>query len=107
MGRRGITVSRPTRRLPEIYMRVIDPKRIKKLMVIQEVSARTLAEELGYRSHAYVTRILRGEISTVTPDKAARIARYFGVGIDDLFVPRLSSDSGRLGKRNAHEDPAT
>lgn len=76
-------------------MRVIDPKKILKLMTIQEVSARTLAEEVGYRSHSYITRILRGEIKTVTPDRAARIARFFGVGVDDLFVARLSTDVGR------------
>lgn len=82
-------------------MRVIDPKKIRKLMTIQEVSARTLAEEVGYSSHSYITRILRGEIKTVTPERAARIARYFGVGIDDLFVPRLSTDAGRTDKRSA------
>lgn len=88
-------------RLPEIYMRVIDPKRILKLMAIQDVSARQLATGVGYSSHSYVTRILRGEISTVTPERAARIARFFGVGIDDLFVPRLSTDTGRTVKRGA------
>ena len=82
-------------------MRVIDPKKIKKLMVIQDVSARTLALSVGYKSHAYVTRILRGEIQTVTPERAARIARHLGVGIDDLFVPRLSSDGGPSVKRGA------
>jgi transcriptional regulator with XRE-family HTH domain len=82
-------------------MRVIDPKRILKLMAIQEVSARTLAAEVGYKSHSYVTRILRGEITTVTPERAARIAEFFGVGLDDLFVARRSSDAGRIGKRSA------
>lgn len=82
-------------------MRVIDTKRILKLMAVQDVSARTLAEAVGYASHSYVTRILRGEIKTVTPDRAARIARFFGVGIDDLFVARLSSDAGPNGKRGA------
>lgn len=79
-------------------MRVIDPKRIRKLMVIQDVSARTLAEAIGYNSHAYVTRILRGEVKTVTPERAALIAAYFGVGVDDLFVVRLSTDAGRSVK---------
>lgn len=79
-------------------MQVIDVKKIQKLMVIQDVSARQLAEEVGYASHSYVTRILRGEITTVTPDRAARIARFFGVGIDDLFVPRLSSDTRQTRK---------
>jgi len=76
-------------------MRVIDPKRIRKLMVVQDVSTRRLATEVGYASHAYIGRILRGEITTVTPEKAARIARFLGVGVDDLFVPRLSTDSRR------------
>ena len=94
---------RPTTkpRLAEIYLQVIDPKKLLKLMAIQEVSARTLAEEVGYSSHSYITRILRGEIKTVTPERAARIARFFGVGIDDLFVARLSTDTGRAVKRGA------
>lgn len=80
-------------------MRVIDPKKILKLMVIQDVSARALAEAVGYASHSYVTRILRGEIKTVTPDRAARIASHFGVGMDDLFVGRLSTDAGPSVKK--------
>lgn len=81
-------------------MRVKDPKKILKLMAIQDVSARTLAAEVGYASHSYVTRILRGDIKTVTPERAARIARFFGVGVDDLFVARLSTDAGQTDKRN-------
>lgn len=80
-------------------MRVNDPKQIKKLMVIQGVNSRELAEAAGYRTHSYITRILRGEIKTVTPERAARIARFFGVGVDDLFVPRLSTDAGPNVKR--------
>ena len=51
IGRGWFTVSTSTRntRLPEIYMRVKDPKQIKKLMVIQDVSARKMAEEVGYK----------------------------------------------------------
>lgn len=80
-------------------MRVIDRKKISKLLLIQDVSQRQLAEAAGWASHSYVARILDGTISTVTPDRAARIARFFGVGIDDLFVPRLSTDDGLTGKR--------
>lgn len=82
-------------------MRVKDPKQIKKLMVIQDVSARTLAKAVGYNSHAYVTRILRGEIKTVTPERAARIANYLQVGLDDLFVARLSTDGAQNAKRRS------
>lgn len=76
-------------------MRVLDPKKIKKLLVIKGVSARKLSEAVGYQSHAYITRILRGEIKTVTPEKAARIAAFLEVGVDDLFVARVSSVAGK------------
>lgn len=75
-------------------MRVIDPKKIRKLMLIQDCTQRELATAAGWESHSYVARILSGEIKTVTPDRAARIARHFSVGVDDLFVARLSTDGG-------------
>lgn len=81
-------------------MRVTDLKRLKKLMLIQGVSARQLADVCGYKSHAYITRILRGEITTVTPERAARIARHLEVGVDDLFMPRLSTDASQKRKRD-------
>lgn len=80
-------------------MRVIDPKKIAKLMLIQEVTQRELASAAGWESHSYVARILNGQIRTVTPDRAARIARFFGVGIDDLFAARLSTDTGPAVKK--------
>ena len=80
-------------------MRVIDPRKIRKLMLIQDVTQRELADAADWKSHSYVARILGGEIKTVTPEKAARIANYRGVGIDDLFVARLSTDSGRPVQR--------
>ena len=80
-------------------MRVSDPNKIKKLLVIKDVSARQLATAVGYRSHAYITRILRGEIKTVTPEKAARIAAFLEVGVDDLFVARLSTDAAQNVKK--------
>lgn len=82
-------------------MRVLDPRKIRKLMLIQDVTQRELAKAAGWESHSYVARILGGEIKTVTPDRAARIATHLGVGMDDLFVPRLSSDGGPTVKRGA------
>lgn len=84
-------------------MRVIDPKKIRKLMLIQDVTQRELAQAAGWKSHSYVARLLSGEIKTVTPDKAARIAHHLSVGQDDLFVARLSTDTGRSVKRQAGE----
>lgn len=75
-------------------MILTDPKKLAKLMVIQEVSHRDLADAIGWRSHSYVSRLLRGEVSTLKPESAVRIAHFFGVGVDDLFLARSSSNSG-------------
>lgn len=80
-------------------MQVIDAKKIAKLMVIQGVSQRTLAHQAGYKSHAYMGRILRGEVKTLETEAAVRIATFLGVGVDDLFVARMSSQSGRSAER--------
>lgn len=78
-------------RLPEIWMEVIDRKKIAKLMVIQGVSARRLAMAAGWRSHTYMQRILRGEARNIDPEPAVRIAKFLGVGVDDLFLAKTSS----------------
>jgi transcriptional regulator with XRE-family HTH domain len=83
----------------EVWMLVKNPKTISKLMVIQGVSQRKLAEMAGYKSHAYMGRILRGEVRTLDPNAAVRIAKFLGVGVDDLFLVRVSSDNGHNGHR--------
>jgi transcriptional regulator with XRE-family HTH domain len=80
-------------------MRVLDPKRIQKLMVIKGISQRQLAGILGWESHSYLGRILRGDIKSVQPAVAARIAEYLEVGMDDLFVPRTTSNTAQIAKR--------
>ena len=75
-------------------MQIRDLKMLQKLMVIQGVSQRHLATAAGYRSHAYMGRILRGEVNTLEPEAAVRIAHFFRVGVDDLFLVRVSTRSG-------------
>lgn len=87
--------------LPEIYMKLIDRKRLAKLMLIQGVSQRQLATAAGYRSHAYLGRLMRGEVDTLDKGPALRIARHLGVGVDDLFLTRLSTDTAQSVKRGA------
>lgn len=84
--------------LPELFMKVRDPEHIKKLMEIQEVSLRDLSRSVGWKSHTYLIRILAGRIKSVQPTAAARMARRLGVGIDDLFVTRLSTDAAHSAK---------
>lgn len=73
-------------------------KRLQKLMLIQGVSQRDLAEAIGWRSHSYLGRILRGTVSTIDTDAAVRIAHHFEVGVDDLFLAESSSDSRHSAK---------
>lgn len=80
-------------------MRLHNRKGLLKLMAIQNVSARTLAREAGWRSHSYMNRLLTGEVTTLEVEPAVRIAKYLGVGVDDLFMARLSSESGQTDKR--------
>jgi transcriptional regulator with XRE-family HTH domain len=80
-------------------MKVLDPKKIQKLMVIQGVTQRELAAAAGWESHSYLGRILRGQIKSIQKEPAIRIALHLGVGIDDLFVARLSTDTAQNEKR--------
>lgn len=84
-------------------MKVIDPKKIKKLMVIQGVTQRQLAEAAWGKgaSHSYLGRILRGEIGSIKTEPAVRIAEFFGVGVDDLFVAKTTTNGVQNGHRRS------
>lgn len=76
-------------------------KRLKTLMEIHDMSGRDLAEVAGYRSHTYIARVLRGEYKTIGNDHALRIAAHFKVGVDDLFLVRVSTTTGENDRSNA------
>ncbi len=78
--------------ISEVWMELIDAKKLAKLMVIQDVSQRRLASDIGWKSHTYVARLVKGEAKTLSPESAIKIAIRFGVGIDDLFLARTSND---------------
>lgn len=82
-------------------MVLLDRKRLAKLMVIQGVSARQLAKAAGWKSHSYMNRLLSGQVKTLATDPALRIAHYLGVGVDDLFLVRVSDDAGQNIRRIA------
>lgn len=79
-------------------MQLTDRKRLARLMTIQGVSARALARAAGWKSHSYMNRLLSGEVNTLEAEPAIRIAKHLGVGTDDLFLTRLSTD---VGQQNA------
>ena len=72
-------------------MRLHNRKGLRTLMVVRDVSQRQLARAAGYRSHAYLGRLLRGQVDTLEPAAALRIARYLQVDTGFLFAPRTSS----------------
>lgn len=76
-------------------MELKDRALLRQFMETQRVSARRLAVAAGWRSHTYMQRLLRGEVKTLETEPALRIAHFFGVPVDILFVTRTSSDLGR------------
>lgn len=77
-----------------------DEKQLAKLMVIQGCSQRELARAAGWKSHTYMQRLLKpGGPKTLEPEHAVRIAKYLGVGVDDLFLVKTSSDAAYFAKR--------
>lgn len=87
--------------LGEVWMQVRDHRKLARLAVIQDISHRQLAEAVGWKAHSYVGRILRGEVKTVDPEAAVRIAHLFGVAVDDLFLTRSSKNPGHNVRGNA------
>ena len=81
-------------------MILTDRKRLAKLMVIQGVSQRELATAAGWRAHSYLGRLLRGEVKNLESDPALRIAKYLGVGVDDLFLTEVDIRDVRPGQQN-------
>ena len=82
-------------------MEVIDHRKLARLALIQNASHRDIAAAVGWRAHSYVGRILRGQIKTVEPEAAVRMAHFFGVAVDDLFLTRSTSNPRRNEKRGA------
>lgn len=85
----------------ELYMIVKDAELIRRLMASHrpaKITARQMARELGWKSHSYANRILAGDVHTVTPDAACKIAYLLGVPVDLIFDPRVSANAGRSEK---------
>lgn len=75
----------------ELWMQVRDRKKLATILAIQEKTHRDVAHAAGWKSHSIVGRIIRGEVTTVEPERALRIAEYLGVPVDDLFIVRVTT----------------
>lgn len=79
-------------------MYVRDYRRLASICIVQGVTHRDLAKAAGYRSHSYVGRLLRGQVKSLEPEAAIRIAHFLGLPVDDLFVPKMSTQTGQNGQ---------
>lgn len=77
-------------------MKLKDRKKLLTIMEIQEVSRRDLARVAGWRSHSYMNRLCSGEVDTLQPEPALRIAKFLGVAVDDLFLTKVEEKSGQV-----------
>lgn len=77
-----------------IWMQLRDPKKLKRLMIVQDISQRELARAAGWKSHSYLGRLMSGKVTTLSTDPALRIAHTLGVGVEDLFLTKVSEVPG-------------
>jgi transcriptional regulator with XRE-family HTH domain len=85
----GQTLSISTR---ELWMELKDRQLLRELLETNHISARQLAEDVGWKSHTFLQRLLRGEVKNLDPTKALLIAHRLNVPSHLLFVPRVSGD---------------
>lgn len=81
--------------------RVINPETLQALATRQGLNHRQIAAGLGWASHSYVSRILRGDQRTISPEAAVKLAAMLDAPVADLFLPTDSSKTGSnvRGKR--------
>ncbi|NNG36904.1 helix-turn-helix domain-containing protein [Nakamurella aerolata] len=85
-------------------MQVRDLKKLRTLVAIQELSHRDIADAMGWRSHSYVSRLLRGEVRSVQGETALALAKLLGCPVDDLFLTKMDGNvdrSVRASRRSA------
>lgn len=83
-------------------MLVKEPDLLRRLVASKNMTARQLSRRMGWRSHSYMNRILSGQVRSVTPDAAVKIAYLLQVPVDLIFVPRVSGETRHCeGRKSA------
>lgn len=73
-------------------MQLKDGELLAALIKGRKYSLRGFANEaMGWRSHTYLQRLIRGEVRSVKPDTAVLMAHRLGVDLDVLFDTRVST----------------
>lgn len=88
-------------------MELQDRKKLKRLMIVQEISQRELARTAGWKTHSYLGRLLSGEAKTLNPEPALRIAHALGVGVEDLFLTKVSTTNGHSDRSDRSQARTT
>lgn len=71
-------------------MELRDRKKLQRLMIVQGISQRKLATAIGWKSHSYLGRLLRGEEKNLDTTPALLMAHHLKVGVEDLFLTKVS-----------------
>lgn len=66
-------------------------KRLAKLLLIQDVTHREVAEAIGWKSHGMIGHLLAGRKTGVDPAHALALCKYLGVDVADLFLTEMPS----------------
>lgn len=80
-------------------MELVNREMLERLMKTRGVSQRQLAAIAGWKSHTYMQRLMRGEVKTLNTDPALRIAHFFGVPVDLLFLTRVDINPEQHGHK--------
>lgn len=83
----------PIATVTELYMQVKDADLLRRLMATKGLTARQVSKAMGWKSHSYMNRVLAGEVRTMKPDAAVKIAYLLQIPVDLIFVPRVSGDT--------------
>ncbi len=63
-------------------------EKLRQLRIQRGLTLKELADALGYKTHAYISELESGK-KLPTAGLALRVARYFGVTIDELLKDEL------------------
>lgn len=83
------------RRWPKgTWMRLTSGKILRGLMDTRGVSNADVARAAGCQ-RTFISALVNGRRTSCTPEKAERIAQFFQVPLEMLFVPRASAGSSQ------------
>ena len=74
-------------------MHVKDGELLGAMIKAKKISQRQFAQKMGWKSHTYLQRLIRGQVRSVTPDAAALMSHYLGLPQDVLFVTKVSANT--------------